>query len=171
MSSQFGFSIQLSALHTYIDRTASFYLILIKTPAGNLLAVETFPGSATTADITGLRPSTMYRIGVYGIDETGQAYKTSESLASTTDGKLCILHCFLFLATWNGDEGFWTGFSGSIITIMKIRNDVINTPRAWDKDKIWFPTVIERPSEHPVRCSNHWATKDSWRAGPCTRFM
>ncbi|CAH3170581.1 unnamed protein product [Porites evermanni] len=85
MSSQFGFSIQLSALHTYIDRTASFYLILIKTPAGNLLAVETFPGSATTADITGLRPSTMYRVGVYGIDETGQAYKTSESLASTTD--------------------------------------------------------------------------------------
>ena len=105
-SSQFGFSIQLSALHTYIDRTASFYLILIKTPAGNLLAVETFPGSATTADITGLRPSTMYRIGVYGIDETGQAYKTSESLASTTDGKLCILHCFLFLATCNGDGGF-----------------------------------------------------------------
>ena len=88
MSSHFGFSIQLSALHTYINRTASFYLILVKTPAGNLLAVETFPGSATTADITGLRPSTKYRIGVYGIDETGQAYKTSESLASTNDGKL-----------------------------------------------------------------------------------
>ena len=88
MSSHFGFSIQLSALQTYINRTASFYLILVKTPAGNLLAVETFPGSATTADITGLRPSTKYRIGVFGIDETGQAYKTSESLASTNDGKL-----------------------------------------------------------------------------------
>ena len=23
----------------------------------------------------------------------------------------------------------------------------------------------------PVGYSNHWATKDSWRAGPCTRFM
>ena len=98
MSSHFGFSIQLSALHTYvIDRTASFYLILLKTPEGNLLAVETFPGSATTENITGLRPSTMYRISVYGIDETGQAYKTGESLASTTDGKLHILHCFCFL--------------------------------------------------------------------------
>ena len=97
MSSHFGFTIQLSALHTYIDRTASFYLIVLKTPAGYVLAVETFPGSATTEDITGLRPSTMYRFGVYGIDETGQAYKTSESLASTTDGKLYILHCFLFM--------------------------------------------------------------------------
>ena len=97
MSSHFGFTIQLSALHTYIDRTASFYLTVLKTPAGYVLAVETFPGSATTEDITGLRPSTMYRFCVYGIDETGQAYKTSESLASTTDGKLYILHCFLFM--------------------------------------------------------------------------
>ena len=106
MSSHSGFTIQLSALHTYIDRTASFYLIVLKTAAGYVLAVETFPASATTEDITGLRPSTMYRFCVYGIDETGQAYKTSESLASTTDGKLCILHCFLFLATCNGDGGF-----------------------------------------------------------------
>ena len=97
MSSHYGFTIQLSALHTYIDRTASFYLIVLKTPAGYVLAVETFPGSATTEDITGLRPSTMYRFCVYGTDETGQAYKTSESLASTTDGKLYILHCFLFM--------------------------------------------------------------------------
>ena len=92
MSSYFGFNIQWSSLRTNVGRTARFYLILIKTPAGNLLAVETFRGSATTADITGLRPSTMYRIGVYGIDETGQAYKTSESLASTTYGKLHTLH-------------------------------------------------------------------------------
>ena len=92
MSSYFGFNIQWSSLRTNVGRTARFYLIFIKTPAGNLLAVETFPGSATTADITGLRPSTMYRIGVYGIDETGQAYKTSESLASTTYGKLHTLH-------------------------------------------------------------------------------
>ena len=92
MSSYFGFNIQWSSLCTNVGRTARFYLILIKTPAGNLLAVETFPGSETTADITGLRPSTMYRIGVYGIDETGQAYKTSESLASTTYGKLHTLH-------------------------------------------------------------------------------
>ncbi|CAH3182988.1 unnamed protein product [Porites lobata] len=84
MSSYFGFSIQWSSLRTSVGRTARFYLILINSPAGNLLAVETVPGSATTKDITGLRPSTRYRIGVYGIDETGQAYKTSESLASTT---------------------------------------------------------------------------------------
>ena len=90
MSSYFGFSIQWSSLRTNIDGNARFYLILINSPAGNLLAVETVPGSATTEDITGLRPSTRYRIGVYGIDETGQAYKSSESLASTTYGKLNI---------------------------------------------------------------------------------
>ena len=88
MSSHFGLSVQWSALRTNIDRTARFYLILIKSPAGNLLAEEAVPGSTTTKVITGLRPSTRYRIGVYGIDETGQAYKTSESLASTNDGKL-----------------------------------------------------------------------------------
>ena len=92
MSSYFGFSIQWSSLRTSVGRTARFYLILINSPAGNLLAVETVPASATTKDITGLRPSTRYRIGVYGIDENGQAYKTSESLASTTYGKLHILH-------------------------------------------------------------------------------
>ena len=88
MSSPFGLSVQWSALLTNIDRTAKFYLIFIKSPEGNLLAEETVPGSTTTKDITGLRPSTRYRIGVYGIDETGQAYKTRESLTSTTDGKL-----------------------------------------------------------------------------------
>ena len=108
MSSYFDFSIQWSSLRTNIDRTALFYLILIKSPAGNLLAVETVPGSATTKDITGLRPSTRYRIGVYGIDETGKAYKSSENLVSTTHGKLYSLHCNLFLATCNRDEGILT---------------------------------------------------------------
>ena len=108
MSSYFGFSIQWSSLRTNVGRTARFYLILINSPAGNLLAVETVPGSATTKDITGLRPSTRYRIGVYGIDETGKAYKSSENLVSTTHGKLYSLHCNLFLATCNRDEGILT---------------------------------------------------------------
>ena len=94
-SSHFGFSIQWSALHTNIDRTAMFYLILIESPEGILLAVETVPGSTTTENITGLRPSTRYRIVIYGIDETGQAFKSSESLASTADGKLSSLYIFL----------------------------------------------------------------------------
>ena len=108
MSSYFDFSIQWSSLRTNVDQTALFYLVLIKSPAGNLLAVETVPGSVTTKDITGLRPSTRYRIGVYGIDETGQAYKSSENLVSTTHGKLNSLHCNLFLATYNRDEGILT---------------------------------------------------------------
>ena len=97
MSSHFGFSIQWFALHTNIDRTAMFYLIHIESPEGILLAVETVPGSTTTKKITGLRPSTRYRVGIYGIDETGQAFKSSESLASTTDGKLRPHFPFFFL--------------------------------------------------------------------------
>ena len=102
LPSHFGLNVQWSALRRNIDRTARFYLIFIKSPAGNLLAEETVPGSTTTKDITGLRPSTRYRIVVYGIDETGQAYKTRESLASTTDGKLThfrkyLTHPFLIL--------------------------------------------------------------------------
>ena len=108
MSSYFDFSIQWSSLRTNIEQTALFYLILIKSPAGNLLAVETVPGSATTKEITELRPSTTYRIGVYGIDETGQAYKSSENLVSTTHGKLHSLHCNPFLATCTREEGILT---------------------------------------------------------------
>ena len=103
MPSYFDFSIQWSSLRTNVGRTARFYLVLIKSPAGNLLTVDTVPGSVTTKDITGLRSSTRYRIGVYGIDEAGQAYKTSESLASTTDGKLHICHCILFHAACNNN--------------------------------------------------------------------
>ena len=43
MSSYFGFSIQWSSLRSNVGRTARFYLILINSPAGNLLAVETVP--------------------------------------------------------------------------------------------------------------------------------
>ena len=96
-SSHFGFSIQWSALHTNIDRTAMFYFILIESPEGILLALQTVPGSTTTENITGLRPSTRYRIGFYGIDETAKAFKSSERLASTTDGKLRTHFPFCFL--------------------------------------------------------------------------
>ena len=111
MSSYFGFSIQWSSLRSNVGRTARFYLIFINSPAGNLLVVDSVPRSATTKDIAGLRPSTRYGISVYGIDETGQAYKSSERLASTTYGKLHIIHCILFLATCsrlNKGEGILT---------------------------------------------------------------
>ena len=109
MSSPFGFNIQWSTLHANIDRTATFYLILIKSPEGNLLVVETISGNATSAYITGLRPSTRYRLSVYGIEETGQAYKSLGNLASTTDGKrliLFVVFALFWFATCSTDEGF-----------------------------------------------------------------
>ena len=57
-------------------------------------------------------------------------------------------------------------------TSYDLKNDVISMSRAWDKEKVW---VLDRnwTSDLPYtgRCSNHWVTKDSWRAGPYTRFM
>ena len=48
-----------------------------------------------------------------------------------------------------------------------MRNDVINMSRAQDKEKTEFPIGTEPTTfRTPVGCSNHWATKDSWRAGP-----
>ena len=50
-----------------------------------------------------------------------------------------------------------------------MRNDVFNMSWAWDNEKIWVPTGIEPVTYSiPVRCSKHWATKDSWQAVPYT---
>ena len=52
-----------------------------------------------------------------------------------------------------------------------LRNDVINMPRARDKKKTWVPDrnwtqnwTYDMSFPTPVGCSNHRATKNSWRA-------
>jgi len=81
-----SFTLQWSSLRRNINRLATFYIVLIKSSTGNLLAVEIVPGNSSTITIEGLRPSTQYRAGVYGIDDVGQAYKGVDSLTSTTNG-------------------------------------------------------------------------------------
>ena len=44
------------------------------------------PGNTTAKDIMGLIPSTMYRVEVYGVDEAGQPYRSSEIVISTKEG-------------------------------------------------------------------------------------
>lgn len=81
-------NIHWTKLRTKINREARFYLILTKNVEGVLLSIETVPGTTTTLDIKGLTPATKYRIHVYGIDDTGQSYKSLESLTSTRKGML-----------------------------------------------------------------------------------
>ena len=95
-SASTGFTIQWTELRANINRVATFYAILIKSTEKIILAVETVRGTARTVDIRGLKPSSKYRVSVYGVDDTGQPYKSLESLASTAEGKDTVyLYCFL----------------------------------------------------------------------------
>lgn len=53
-----------------------------------MLTIETFPGNTTNAVIKGLSPATKYRVGVFGIDGTGQPYKSFESVTTTKKGTI-----------------------------------------------------------------------------------
>ena len=90
-----GFTIQWTKLRSNINRVAAFYVILIKSTEETILSVEIVQGTATTVDIRGLKPSSKYRVNVYGVDATGRPYKSLESLTSTTEGKDTVyLYCF-----------------------------------------------------------------------------
>jgi len=92
-------------LRSKINRDAEFYIILVKNTQGLLLYTETISGGTSTATIEELRPSTQYRVGVYGVDDDGQAYKSVENLTSTANGMvnvcsyISILKCNL-LSSW-----------------------------------------------------------------------
>ena len=91
-----GFTIQWTELRVNINRVATFYAILIKSTEEIITAVEIVRGTAKTVDIRGLKPSSKYRVSVYGVDDTGQPYKSLESLTSTTKGKDTVyLYYFL----------------------------------------------------------------------------
>ena len=61
-------------------------MIEVKSIEGVLLNMETVPGSNTSADVKGLKPSTKYRLVVFGVDNTGQPYKSVETVVSTNKG-------------------------------------------------------------------------------------
>ena len=82
-----SFILQWTSLYTKTNRVASFYVILIKSTEGSVLAVEIVSGSTLSLTVNGLKPSARYRVGLYGIDGIGQSYKSQENLASTTKGK------------------------------------------------------------------------------------
>lgn len=90
-------TLQWTSLDANVNHQATFYIIEVKSMEGVLLAVETVPGNATTSIIKRLRPSTKYHVGVFGVDDTGQPYKSLESIITTTKGiGLC-----LFYIGWN----------------------------------------------------------------------
>lgn len=82
-----SFTLQWTKLNTIVNQDAKFYLVEIKSIQGTILTLETVLGNATTKLMEGMRPSTKYRVGVFGIDGTGQPYKSLESVTTTNKGE------------------------------------------------------------------------------------
>ncbi len=51
------------------------------------MTVDVVPGNATTTVIRRLSPSTKYRVGVFGVDSTGQSYRSLENVTTTKKGR------------------------------------------------------------------------------------
>ena len=95
-----SFTLQWTRLdvNVNVNHSAKFYIIEIKSIQGILLTLETVPGNATSTEMKRLRPSTKYRAAVFGVDETGQPFKSMESIVTTSKGtdKLHFLHSSIF---------------------------------------------------------------------------
>ena len=56
----------------------------------------------------------------------------------------------------------------------KCENELISMSRAWNKEKIWVPDGIwtyDLPNSGEGGALSTWATENSWRARPYTRFI
>ena len=85
-----NFNLQWKKLYTVVNQYANFYIIEVKSIRGTVLTLENVPGNITSTVIKGLKPSSKYRVGVFGIDSTGQPYKSLESDITTKEGKNSI---------------------------------------------------------------------------------
>ena len=88
-----SFDLQWTGLDASFNHRAEFYLIEVKSAEGILLAVKTVPGNTSSTDIKGLNPSSTYHLVVFGVDETGQPYKSSESVVTTKKGMNTWVKC------------------------------------------------------------------------------
>ena len=81
-----SFTLQWSKLNTDDNHDAKFYIVEVKSIQGIILTVDTVPGNTTSTVMKGLRPSTKYRVSVFGIDGTGQPYRSFETVTTTFKG-------------------------------------------------------------------------------------
>lgn len=79
-------TLQWTDLDEVVNHSAKFYIVEVKSTQGIILTTETVPGNTTATLIKGIRPSTSYHVIVFGIDDTGQPYKSLESVTATNEG-------------------------------------------------------------------------------------
>lgn len=82
-----NFNLQWTKLYSVVNQHANFYIIEVKSVQGTVLNLETVPGNITSTVIKGLKPTSKYRVGVFGIDSVGQPYKSLESITTTKEGR------------------------------------------------------------------------------------
>ena len=82
-----SFNLQWTKLYSVVNQYANFYIIEVKNVQGTVLTLEAVSGNITNTVIKELKPSSKYRVGVFGIDSVGQPYKSLESVATTKEGK------------------------------------------------------------------------------------
>jgi len=82
-----NFNLQWTKLYSVVNQYAKFYIVEVKCVQGTVRTLETVPGNTTSTVIERLKPSTKYRVGVFGIDSVGQPYKSLESVTTTKEGK------------------------------------------------------------------------------------
>ena len=80
-----SFNLEWTKLYSVVNQYAKFYIVERKSAQGRLLALKTVPAQSTL--VKSLRPSTKYRVSVFGIDSVGQPYKSFESVITTKEGK------------------------------------------------------------------------------------
>ena len=88
-----SFNLQWTGLDASVNHRAEFYLIEVKSAEGILLAMKTVPGNTSSTDIKGLSPSSTYCLVVFGVDETGQPYKSLERVVTTKKGMDTWVKC------------------------------------------------------------------------------
>ena len=82
-----SFNLQWTALFTVVNKYAKFYIIEVKSVQGTVITLETVPGHTTSTLIKGLKPSSKYHVGVFGINSVGQPYKSLERVTTTKEGR------------------------------------------------------------------------------------
>ena len=81
------FNLRWTKLFTVVNKYAKFYIVEVKSVQETVLTLETVPGNTTSTVIKGLKPSSKYRVGVFGIDSVGQPYKSLEINTTTLEGR------------------------------------------------------------------------------------
>ena len=101
-------TVQWTNLTTIIRRQVRNYIIIVNITNGSTLAHKVTNGSQLAIDITGLMPSEIYTVEVFGVDNLGQTYKSLAVNATTKNSKnidsselifvIVLLACSSFLS-------------------------------------------------------------------------